>query len=142
MVRPTVLMLIIGAMFLMFVQPTPLISKTTSTDVSEKAKEAWEAFKAYVIDEKDEAVKHGKEILKDADAKIDELEGKAAKTSGDAKVRYQKEVEKLKKMRADAAKKLDDLENSSAGAWDAAKQGFTSACEDLHKAYDHAAEKF
>ena len=142
MARPTILILVVGAIFLMFVQPTPLFSKTTSTEVSEKAKETWETFKAYVIDQKDDAVEHGKEILKEADAKIEKLEGKAAKASGDAKAQYQEEIKNLKKMRADAAKKLDDLHKSSAGAWDSAKQGFTNACEDLHKACDDAAEKF
>jgi len=142
MLRPTILMLFIASMFLMLVQPTPLISKTTSADVSKQAKEAWEAFKAYVIDEKDDAVKHGEEALDKADAKIEELEDKPAKASGDAKIQYQKEVKELKKLRANADKKLDDLKNSSADAWEDTKQGFTNAYEDLHKAYNEAVKKF
>jgi F0F1-type ATP synthase membrane subunit b/b' len=84
----------------------------------------------------------GEEALDKADAKIAEIEDKAAKASGDAKVQYQKEVKELKKMRAHAAQKLDDLKNSSADAWDDTKQGFTKAYEDLHEAYNDAVKKF
>lgn len=142
MTRPIIRMLVIGAIFLMFTHPAPLLSKTTSEDVSKQTKEAWEAFKAYMIDQKDDAVEHGEEALDKADAKIEELEGKAAKASGDAKVQYRKEIEKLKKMRANAAQKLDELKKSSADAWDDSKQGFTEAYEDLHKAYNDAVKNF
>ena len=63
----------------------PVIGKTTSPEVSKKTEEAWETFKAYMVDQKDEAV---------ADAKIEELEGDAAKTSGDEKVEYDKSIKK------------------------------------------------
>jgi hypothetical protein len=76
-------MLVIVAMFLMLSQSMPVVGKTSSSDVSKEMDEAWEAFKSYVVDQKNDAVKHGNEILNKADAKIEELEGKAAKASGD-----------------------------------------------------------
>ena len=81
-------------------------------------------------------------LLEKAGAKIQELEADAAKSSGDAKVEYEKTIKKLKEMRTDAAKKLDDLGNSSADAWDATKEGFVEAYKDLYDAYKEAVSKF
>ena len=142
MVRSSIFVLAIVVMFLTFLQPMPVIGKTTSSEVSKKTEEAWETFKAYVVDQKDEAVADGNKLLKKADAKIEELEADAAQASGDAKVEYEKSIKKLKEMRSDAAKKLDDLENSSADAWDSSKDGFAKAYKDLHDAYKEAAGKF
>jgi preprotein translocase subunit SecF len=142
MVRSTVFILVIGAMFFMFVQLTPAIDQTTSSDVSKQTKEAWETFKAYMAHQKDEAVADGKMLLKKADEKIQELEADAAKSSGDAKVKYEKTIKKLKEMHTDAAKKLDDLGNSSTDAWDSTKDGFVEAYKDLHDTYKEAAGKF
>ena len=142
MVRSTILILVIGTMILMFAHTTPVIGKTTSADVSEKAHDTWETFKAYIIDQKHKAVEHGKDLLKKADTKIEEMESKAAKMSGDTKAQYQKSINKLKKMRANASKKLDELENSSADTWDSAKDGFAEAYKDLHDAYKEATKDF
>jgi len=142
MVRSTVFILVAGAIFFMFVQLTPVIGQTTSSDVSKQTKEAWETFKAYMAHQKDEAAADGKMLLEKADAKIQELEADAAKSSGDAKVEYQKTIKKLKEKRSDAAKKLEDLGNSSADAWDSTKDGFVEAYSDLHDTFKEAAGKF
>ena len=142
MVRSTTLLLVIGVMFFMISQPMAVFGKTSSSDVSKEMGEAWETFKSYVVDQKNDAVKHGNEMLEKADAEIEVLEGKAAKASGDAKAQYEKEIKNLKKKRAQAAVKLDDLENSSADAWDSTKDGFADAYKDLHDAYKEAVGKF
>ena len=142
MVKLKIFILVIGAVFFMFGQLTPAIGQTTSSDVSKEAKEAWETFKAYMAHQKDEAVADGKMLLKKADTKIEELEGDAAKASGDAKVEYEKTIKNLKEMRAHAANKLDDLGNSSSDAWDATKDGFVEAYKDLYEAYKEAVSKF
>ena len=72
MVRSSIFVLAIVVMFLTFLQPMPVIGKTTSSEVSKKTEEAWETFKAYMVDQKDEAVADGNKLLKKADAKIDE----------------------------------------------------------------------
>jgi hypothetical protein len=133
----------IGAMIMMFAHPAPVIgkTKTTSTDVSKKAHDAWETLKAYVSDQKHTAVEHGKELLKEADKQIEEMEKKAAKASGDTKVKYQKSIEKMKKMRSNAAKKLDEMEKSSADTWESTKHGFAEAYKNLHEAYKEANDK-
>lgn len=141
MVRPAMIMFLIGAMLSMFAQPTPVTGKATSADISEQVDEAWQTFKSYMVQQKNEAVVDGKKLLKKADAKIQELEGKSSKASGDAKAEYDASVKKLKEMRAEAAKKLGDLGNASANAWDSAKDGFARAYKDLCDAYKEAAEK-
>jgi len=80
MVRSTILILVIGVISIFTFQFTA-IGETTSSDVSEKSHQTWETFKAYVIDQKHEAVGHGKDLLKKADARIDEMKGKAAKAA-------------------------------------------------------------
>jgi predicted nucleic acid-binding Zn-ribbon protein len=103
--------------------------------------EAWEAFKAYVVDQKHKAIVHGKDLLQKADARIEELEGKVDKASGETKTEYQKEIKILKEKRANAGKKIDELESASADGWESAKEGFTRAYKDLYDAYKEAVEK-
>ena len=50
------------------------IRQTTAADVSKKTGEAWDTIKAYGSDKQKEAVTHGKQLMKDADAKIAQLE--------------------------------------------------------------------
>lgn len=142
MVRPAMIMFLIGVMLSMLTQPTRVTGKTTPADISEQGKEAWQAFKSYMVQQKNEAFADGKKLLKKADAEIQELERNSAEASGGAKAEYDAAVKKLKEMRAEAAKKLDDLGNASANAWDSAKEGFAKAYRDLCDAYKEAAEKF
>ena len=119
-----------------------MINASSSEDFQKKMHEAWEAFKSYMADQKHNAVAHGKDLLKKADAEIEELEGNAAKTSDETKSQYHAEIKKLKQKRANAAVKLDELENATAESWDATKEGFVNAYKDLYDAYREAVEKF
>ena len=132
----------IFAMLILFAQPLPVISQSTSENLNKEMHEAWEAFKAYAVDQKQKAVAHGKDLLQKADARIEELEAKADKASGETKTRYQKEIKKLQEKRVNAVQKLDELENASADGWESAKEGFTQAYKDLYDAYKEAVEKF
>jgi hypothetical protein len=128
-------------MISIIMHPTSVIAQTSSSDVSKKAHDAWVTFKSYVSHQKDDATEHGKELLKDADDKIEEMEKKAANASGESKVKYQESIKKLKKMRSNIAKKLDELEKSSPDNWEATKHGFADAYKDLHNAYEEATDK-
>jgi uncharacterized protein YicC (UPF0701 family) len=141
MVRKTVLLLALGAFFF-WTHAASVSADTTSSDVSKETKEAWETFKAYMHDQKDDAVADGNEFLQKADAKIEELELKAADASDDAKAKYEESIQNLKEMRSEAGKKLDELGDASADAWDASKDGFEKAYQDLHDAYNEAAAEF
>ena len=120
----------------------PALGETTSEDLAKESKEAYAAFKAYMVDKKNDAVAHGKELLKKTDAEIDKLQAQADEASGDAKVAYEKEIDNLKEKRAAAAKKLDELGDASADSWDDAKEGFTEAYKALYDAYKEALANF
>ena len=122
-------------------QPAPAIGQTTAKDVSKKTGEAWDTVKDYTVEKKSEAVNYGKKLVKETDAKIKQLEGKASKVSGDVKVQYDKEIKELKAKRARAAQKLNEMGKATATAWDGAKQGFADAYKDLHQAYEKVVAK-
>ena len=132
----------IFAIVTIFFLPNSVLSTSTSEDFHKEVHEAWEAFKAYVVDQKHKAVEHGKDLLHKADVRIEELEAKADKASGETKTRYQQEVKVLKEKRANAARKLDELENASADGWESSKEGFSQAYKDLYDAYKKAIEYF
>ena len=134
------LLIAAGALFCLY--SPAVFGQTTSADISKKAGETWNAIKAYGADKQKEAVAHGKALMKEADAKIAELEDKSAKASGDAKAQYEKQIKNLKASRDNASAKLTEMEKSSASAWDATKNGFADAYKDLHQAYGKAVEQF
>lgn len=142
MVRTTILMAFVIALLIAIPQPRSAMSQTTSSDVAQKTQEALATIKAYLVEKKNEAVQHGKELLEKTDAEIEELQAKAAKTSADTKTSYKEEIEKLKQKRAAAAKKLDELGSATAASWDSAKEGFAEAYTDLYDAYREALAKF
>lgn len=106
-----------------------------------KTADAWEAFKDYTHEKKDAAVTHGKQLMRETDAKIKQFAGKASKASGDAQVAYEKEIKTLKAQRAEAGKKLNEMGKASASSWDAVTQGFAAAYRDLYHSYEKAVAK-
>ena len=142
MKRATILLAVIAALVIAIPLSGPAIGETTSDELAKETKEAFEAFKAYMVDKKNDAVAHGKELLKKTDAEIDKLQAKADEASGDAKVAYEEEIDNLKEKRAAAAQKLDDLGDASADSWDDAKAGFTEAYKALYDAYKEAVANF
>ena len=139
MARRMTLGLLAGALALLFHQP---VLAQTSTDVMAKASETWEAIKDYSHAKKKDAVADGKELMKESDAKIKELEGKASKATGESKVTYQKQINDLKAKQAVAAKKLDEMGKSSSSGWDHSKEGFSNAYKDLAQSTERAAAEF
>ena len=142
--RPTLLFVPIVAMTLtlLFAQPMAVSAQSSSEGVQKETAEAWQAFKAYMIDQKNEAVAFGKNVMDKADTKIEELKGDAAKASEDTKTQYRKEIKNLKEKQANASKKLDELKKASADGWEATKEGFAKAYEDLSDAYHETVKKF
>lgn len=134
--------ILLGIVMLVFALPVTTTATTSSKDVSKETSEAWETFKDYLHDQKHEAIEHGKDLLKKADAKIADMEAKADSVADDAKGEYRESIARLKKLRAEAGKKLDGLENSSSAAWDSSKEGFAKAYQDLYNAYKDASAKF
>lgn len=121
--------------------PVFAVEQTTAGNVAAKADDAWQTLKAYSVDKKNEAVTYGKGLLKDTDAKIGELESKAAGVSGEAKRTYERQIAELKVVRANTAAKLEQMERATGSAWNEAKRGFADAYRDLEHAYDRAVGK-
>ena len=142
MKRATIFLTLIIAFLIAVPLTGSAIAETTSDELAKETKEAYEAFKAYMIDKKNDAVAHGKDLLKKTDAAVDQLQVKADEASGDAQKTYQESIDDLKEKRAVAAEKLDNLGNASADSWDDAKEGFTEAYEALYDAYKKAVANF
>lgn len=142
MTRTTIITALIVTLLVAIPLTGPALGETTSEDLAKESKEAFEAFKAYMIDKKNDALAHGKVLLDKTDAEIDKLQAEADEASGDAKVAYEEEIENLKAKRAVAAKKLDELGDASADSWDDAKEGFTEAYKALYDAYKEAVANF
>lgn len=142
MTRTTIITALIVTLLVAIPLTGPALGETTSEDLAKETKEAFEAFKAYMIDKKNDALAHGKVLLDKTDAEIDKLQAEADEASGDAKVAYEEEIENLKAKRAVAAKKLDELGDASADSWDDAKAGFTETYKALYDAYKEAVANF
>jgi F0F1-type ATP synthase membrane subunit b/b' len=120
----------------------PAVADTSAGDVAEETDEAWESFKAYLGEKKNDLVDYGRGLLEKTDAEIEKLEAEAAEASGDAQAAYRDEIDELKQKRAVAAEKLDELEKASADSWGTAKDGFIEAYKALNDACREAVAKF
>lgn len=140
--RSIVPFMIAGLSAVWLAQSVQATEQTAGAEVSKQAGDAWNTIKSYTLDKKSEAVAYGEQLMKDIDSKIGQLEAKASDASGEAKTKYNKEVENLKVVRANTAAKLDKMEKESGSAWNEAKQGFADAYKDLQHAYNKAAGKF
>ena len=136
----TTALLVIGLTLALLVGPVgPGWSQTTGKDVGQKAAETGEAIRDYSVEKKDEAVAHAKRLAADLDARIKELETRAARETGEAKARAQAQLKELRAKRAVASRKLGELGRAGRASWDRAKEGFANAYRDLATAYDRAA---
>lgn len=103
--------------------------------------EAWDQVKTFTVEKKQAAVEYGKNLVRETDEKIKELEAQAAKSSGEAKAAQERSIKELKAKRAETASKLDDMSKSSGSAWDATKQGFADAYKDLSQSFNRAVDQ-
>jgi hypothetical protein len=142
MTRRVGLAVLAGLLAVVLHPPAPAMAQTPTKDVSKKTVEAWDAVKDYTVEKKNDAVAYGKKLVRETDGKIKQLEGKAAKASGDTKAEYDKAIKDLKAKRAQAAKTLDEMGKATASSWDAAKQGFADAYKDLQQSFEKVVAQF
>ncbi|MBE0594451.1 MAG: coiled coil domain-containing protein [Gemmatimonadales bacterium] len=76
------------------------------------------------------------------DAKLDLWSANARKTTADARINYENELESLKGKRAAAQKKLEELGKRSENAWEDMKDGVEKAWDEMGKAMDRVAARF
>lgn len=75
-------------------------------------------------------------------AEIDKLEAKAAEARADARIEYEKQIEKLRGKQEDARRKLEELDKASGEAWKDLKSGLETAWDDLGRAVKSAVDRF
>jgi Spy/CpxP family protein refolding chaperone len=115
------------------VSTVALAAGETSTEPS-----AWDKFKAYTHQQKQEALAEGKKLVAETDEKIDELKAQARESSAETKAAYRRNMRDLQHKEREAKVKLAKLEKASSSAWDATKEGFANAYHDLHRSYEKA----
>ncbi len=99
---------------------------------------AWEKFKAYTHQQKNEAVAEGKKLMAATDKKIAELSKQAKASTGEVKAEHEKNMAELQAKKKEAQAQLDKLGKATGNAWDATKEGFSNAGKELHTAYEKA----
>jgi hypothetical protein len=114
----------------------------TKQSATKSAESTLDAFKDYTIEKKNDAVAHGKKLLRDADVKLKQVERQTAKSTGEVKTAAQQQMKELKAKRADLSRKLDDMGKATAASWDKAKEGFTDGVKDLQQGYDKVVALF
>lgn len=133
---------VVAAAVLLLSAPLPVAAQTTTTDVGRKMAETGETIKDYAVEKKDEAVAQARKLGNDIDARIKELETRAAKQAGEAKAKSQEMIKDLKAKRATVSAKLNDLSRATKASWEDTKKGFVDAYRDLATAYDKAVGEF
>ncbi|SDC02474.1 coiled coil domain-containing protein [Ruegeria marina] len=75
-------------------------------------------------------------------ADIDKLQAKANEASADARLEYEKQIEKLRGLQQEAREKLEKLDQAGGEAWKDLKSGIEKAWDDLGAAVKSASERF
>jgi DNA-binding ferritin-like protein len=81
------------------------------------------------------------EQLKQLAANIDKLAERVGKTGGELRVKYNEQVEELKKNMSSANVKFTELKGTSGDAWAELKIGFENAFTALKEAFKNASAK-
>ena len=94
----------------------------------QKIDETAQAIKNYSAEQRDEALKSAKNVLADADARIDHFENKMSrdwdKMNASARKHAQETMKTLRRQRQDLSQSYGELKRSSSNAWDEVKGGF------------------
>lgn len=91
---------------------------------------------------KEEYIEMLEENLIDWVAKIEKFEAKAEQAEGNEKVKYQKEIEKLKKKREVAEKNIDELKQASEETWEELKESADNLWEEMTDILNKVVSKF
>lgn len=81
-------------------------------------------------------------LVKEWDAKIEQLKAKAQQANADAKNHYMDMIEDVKARKAVMQARLHDLKRSGGGAWEEVKTGVEGALSELEEAYRKALAHF
>lgn len=121
-------------------------SPEPSEDVTQEVEEAAKAIRDYSIEQRDEALRQGREALDNIDSWIRSFRGRISKQwdemEPEARSQARETLKALQRQRSETARRLDELRTSSAEAWDEVKRGFIRSYEDLQRSFERAGEKY
>jgi DNA anti-recombination protein RmuC len=121
-------------------------SKTTATEVKQKAAETYEALKNYTLEQQDEAVAAAEKKLTTLDEQIDvlqnDLDARWQTMSQTTREKTREIIRKLNKEREDVAEWYGGMRHSSAEAWEEVKKGFADSYDRLERAFQDAKKDF
>jgi phosphoenolpyruvate-protein kinase (PTS system EI component) len=80
--------------------------------------------------------------LKEWKAKIEMLENKAAKASGETKTELTRAIGELRQKKELVKEKWTDLQKESSAAWDTMKEGLEKAASEFKSALDKVVSRF
>jgi predicted nucleic acid-binding Zn-ribbon protein len=89
------------------------------------------------MSERDTYIARMKSQLDDINAGISDLEKMADTAKGDAKKRYEQELDKLRKQSDEFRSKLDKLKNASEDQWEKMKGEVEKVSDDFKHAYNY-----
>ena len=148
---PTAALVFIAAFFILgsafsFAAQNTQDDKTTSKDVKMETMEAIQTIKSYSVNQRDKALKQGKDLLDDMDARIDHMQSLVEKKWNEMSQASQEKLNEsltaLRKKRNELSEWYGGLKHSSANAWDHVKDGFVEGYESLTDAFDKAEKEF
>lgn len=79
--------------------------------------------------------------LKEWAAKITRLEAKAGRVDADTRIKYSREIEKLRNKRDEAEIKIRELKRASGDAWEELKEGTENTWNEIKNTFDNVFSK-
>jgi predicted nucleic acid-binding Zn-ribbon protein len=92
--------------------------------------------------ERDAYIEKARAQLDQLSSRIDLLQARASEAKADARIEYERELDRLRERRDAARSKLEDVRGASGAAWEDVREGFEQAWEALGEAVTQANERF
>jgi len=80
--------------------------------------------------------------LEQWNAEIDKMKAKAHEAEADAKIKYQEQIEEMRKHRDEAELKMQEIAAANEDAWKDMKAGFDKAWDGVSDAFSKAMSRF
>ena len=118
-------------------QPTPrTTAELRRSEASEKIGDAVDATVDAARAKRDEYAVEARRQLNELDAKLADLNARAARATGDAKAELDKKAAEAKVKREAAAERLEELQTAGSERWEKIKVGVGNALDDLRRAFE------
>jgi hypothetical protein len=115
------------------------VTDNTITNDTEDENHFWTTDREYTYDQRNEFRSDVNSALDRLNARINELEQRAANSTDDTKEWYNERVDELKEKRAEIQKDMRDFDNTKEDDWEDFRGSITSAWEDIESSWDQMA---